>query len=144
MKRSEYQVYLASREWALLKQELRERASGLCEHCFAAPYQETHHATYERTGYELLEDLLAVCSPCHAFLSGRDSHDPRSQTPCPLQWLPPKPDRPKCAGGDGPADYFLEIFPWSTIYLCRNCLPFVAEGLAFVADSFSRYGQAVR
>ena len=69
-----YQRYLASREWALLKQEVRERCGGICERCHVAPYQQTHHVTYERTGHE---DLAGLCRPCHLYLSGLTNDDPR-------------------------------------------------------------------
>ena len=35
-----------------------------------------HHLTYERMGAELLEDLMAICDPCHEFLSGKSEDDP--------------------------------------------------------------------
>lgn len=68
----DYYRYIASREWALKKRSLRERSGGVCERCHNAPAQQSHHLTYERTGDELLEDLLDVCRPCHEWLSGGD------------------------------------------------------------------------
>lgn len=79
MRRAAYQRYLASREWALLKAAVRRRSGGTCERCHAAPHDETHHLTYERIGQERLEDLLGVCEPCHEFLSGKRSEDPRTR-----------------------------------------------------------------
>lgn len=72
----EYGRYLASRPWAILKGQVRERSGGVCERCFSAPYQETHHLNYARVGRENLEDLLAVCTPCHEFLSAKSHEDP--------------------------------------------------------------------
>lgn len=72
----DYQRYLASREWALLKEQVRKRSGDICERCLMAPYQETHHLTYARIGHEDLADLLAVCKPCHQFLSGKSDIDP--------------------------------------------------------------------
>jgi len=72
----DYQEYLASRDWALLKNKVRERSGGICERCRQAPYQSTHHKTYARIGRELMEDLLGVCNPCHEYLSGKSDHDP--------------------------------------------------------------------
>lgn len=72
----DYQRYLASREWALIKEQVRERCEGWCEHCYAAPYQDTHHLTYERIGRERVEDLMGVCRPCHAWLSGKAERNP--------------------------------------------------------------------
>ena len=72
----DYKRYLASREWALLREQVRERCGDGCEHCFIGSYQETHHLTYERIGREELADLMAVCRDCHAFLSGRSNENP--------------------------------------------------------------------
>jgi hypothetical protein len=79
----DYQRYLASREWAVLKRMVRERSYGACERCGAGrldPNESNiaavHHLTYERIGHELLEDLLGVCAGCHAWLSGLSDIDP--------------------------------------------------------------------
>ena len=71
-----YQRYLASREWGLLKEQVRERCEGECEHCRLDAYEETHHLTYERIGHEELPDLMAVCRDCHAWLSGKSDWNP--------------------------------------------------------------------
>lgn len=76
MNRVDYKAYLASREWAVLKEQVRLRSRDYCERCLTAPRQETHHLTYERIGAERLEDLLGVCSPCHAYLSAKSNVDP--------------------------------------------------------------------
>lgn len=60
-----YKAYLASREWAVLKQAVRERSNGACERCSYPEVAATHHLTYERVGRESLGDLLGVCGPCH-------------------------------------------------------------------------------
>jgi hypothetical protein len=39
--------------------------------------EATHHKTYANIGNEPLDDLLAVCNQCHAFLSGKLAYDPR-------------------------------------------------------------------
>lgn len=76
MNKAEYQKYLASREWALLKKEVKQRSGGRCERCHLGRYESTHHLTYERVGHEKLEDLLGICSACHQFLSGLTEIDP--------------------------------------------------------------------
>jgi len=73
-----YKQYLASREWALRKRQVRERSWGRCERC-AAPQEAAHHLTYERLGNERLEDLLAVCDACHEYLSGLRPDDPATE-----------------------------------------------------------------
>jgi len=75
-----YQAYLASREWALLKRQVRERSGGKCERC-GADQEATHHLTYERIGEERLEDLQAVCNACHEYLSGLSDIDPTELDP---------------------------------------------------------------
>lgn len=72
----DYQRYLASREWALLREAVRTRSGNLCERCRARPHENTHHLTYARIGREELTDLLGVCRLCHAYLSGKASVDP--------------------------------------------------------------------
>ncbi len=74
----DYQRYLASREWSLLREQVRQRSGNQCEHCFAAPQQAVHHLTYERLGSERLADLMAICNPCHAYLSGKSSENPQN------------------------------------------------------------------
>ena len=70
--------YMASREWGLKKRRVRERSGGRCERCEVRPHEETHHRSYERFGFERLDDLVGVCRPCHAFLSGILDDDPAS------------------------------------------------------------------
>lgn len=72
----DYHTYLASREWSLLREKVRERSGNRCEHCFREPQQAVHHLTYERIGQEDLRDLMAVCNPCHEFLSGKSHENP--------------------------------------------------------------------
>jgi hypothetical protein len=74
--REKYHAYLASREWALLKKQVRARSGGKCEHCRVAEGTETHHTTYIRKYREKLEDLMHVCRECHEFLSGHGTVDP--------------------------------------------------------------------
>ncbi len=79
MNKSEYQTYLASREWALKREAVRQRAGNKCERCIVGPCDQVHHLTYERIGAEKLEDLQALCVGCHEFLSGKPrSLDPKS------------------------------------------------------------------
>lgn len=73
---SEYQAYLASREWSLKREAVRERSGNQCERCWTAPQQAVNHMSYEHIYDEPLEELLAVCNPCHAWLSGKSDDDP--------------------------------------------------------------------
>ncbi|MBN2243859.1 MAG: hypothetical protein JW793_14330 [Acidobacteria bacterium] len=75
MDKAQYQKYLASREWALLKEQVKQRSQGRCERCLVCEYDSIHHLTYERIGKEDLRDLQAVCRRCHEFLSGKREDD---------------------------------------------------------------------
>jgi hypothetical protein len=68
--------YLASRPWRLLHNLVRERSGGICERCENRPMYAAHHLTYIRRFHERLDDLLAVCVPCHEFLHAHSEHDP--------------------------------------------------------------------
>lgn len=76
MIKSEYHKYLASREWALLKNAVNERSKGGCERCGIGKHEATHHLTYERIGKESLDDLVGICEDCHEYLSGKSTEDP--------------------------------------------------------------------
>ncbi len=81
--REKYQHYLASREWAVLKEAVRKRSGGTCERCLINEASQVHHQTYERIYQEPLEDLIHLCVSCHKFLSGKSDQDPRSSSPGP-------------------------------------------------------------
>lgn len=74
--REKYQSYLASREWGILKEAIRERSGGTCERCCLYPMDHVHHLTYARKYAELLEDLQALCLPCHNFTHAKSNFDP--------------------------------------------------------------------
>lgn len=78
MNKSEYHRYLASREWAVKKEQVKQRSAGTCERCQEARASEVHHVTYERLGHEDLDDLLHICCACHRFLSAKSDYDPLS------------------------------------------------------------------
>lgn len=68
--RARYEEHMQSPEWARIRQEVIERANGLCETCYA-PGAHVHHLTYDRLGSEELEDLELLCRPCHWKEHGR-------------------------------------------------------------------------
>lgn len=69
---------MASREWGLKKEAIRERSGGKCERCWISNHEVTHHETYAHLGNEPLEDLLGICRLCHHYLHGKSSFDPAS------------------------------------------------------------------
>lgn len=67
-----YNVYLQSTHWRNLRAEKIREVGYRCEGCQTAydvwePGQslDVHHKTYERLGFELLEDLEVLCRECH-------------------------------------------------------------------------------
>lgn len=74
--KEKYAAYLCSREWAEKREAVRDRSGGLCERCGVNPMNACHHLTYLRKYGEFLEDLQAICTPCHEFTHGKSDYDP--------------------------------------------------------------------
>lgn len=74
--REKYQAYLCSREWAEKREAVRKRAGDKCERCKVLPIDAVHHLTYARKYDEPLENLQAICRPCHDFTHGKSEFDP--------------------------------------------------------------------
>lgn len=82
--REKYSAYLCSREWCEKREAVRERSGGICERCCVRPMDACHHLTYERKYAERLEDLQAICTPCHEFTHGKINRDPAQDIPARL------------------------------------------------------------
>jgi len=78
--KEKYAAYLCSREWNVLREAVHKRAGGKCERCKVLPIAAVHHLTYERKYREDMEDLQAICTPCHEFTHGKSDLDPNSYT----------------------------------------------------------------
>lgn len=74
--REKYAAYLCSREWAEKREAVRARSRGTCERCKRNPMDACHHLTYARKYDEQLDDLQAICNPCHEFTHGKRDVDP--------------------------------------------------------------------
>jgi prophage antirepressor-like protein len=60
-----YQDYLRSPEWKLLRGKARDRAKNRCEHCGGDP-DHVHHVRYPKNlKDDTLENLIVVCESCH-------------------------------------------------------------------------------
>jgi 5-methylcytosine-specific restriction endonuclease McrA len=79
-RREAWALYLASREWVVLRRSVFQRAHGTCERCYVQPATQVHHVTYIRRFKELADDLRAICEGCHRYLSGKIDADPRPLT----------------------------------------------------------------
>ena len=59
-----YYGYLESNIWRRKRNWILQKANYKCERC-GKDAKFVHHKTYDRVGYELPEDLMAVCKSCH-------------------------------------------------------------------------------
>lgn len=71
MEITNYQEYLKSDYWKIVREMVRIRDGKKCCQCETTKRLTTHHTTYEHLGNELehLEDLITLCWKCH-----RDAH----------------------------------------------------------------------
>jgi hypothetical protein len=60
-----YQAYLKTPDWRRIRDQVIERAGGLCEGCREATATEVHHLTYRHVFAEFLFELVALCRDCH-------------------------------------------------------------------------------
>ena len=64
-----YERYLRSAVWAIKRERVFERCSGVCESCGERRAEHVHHKKYPAVfGLEPLWDLAAVCVPCHKII----------------------------------------------------------------------------
>lgn len=59
-----YNQYLICDAWKRMRQNVFERDKFKCAVC-SGPAEQVHHLTYDRVGYEELEDLVSICKDCH-------------------------------------------------------------------------------
>jgi len=75
-----YKEYLRSKEWYIKRALVLEFCGYKCQLCgsiidgLAFNYSHIHHNSYVNLGFEPIEDLLALCIPCHD-----DYHDRKRQ-----------------------------------------------------------------
>jgi 5-methylcytosine-specific restriction endonuclease McrA len=65
-----YDKYLASLAWKEIRAKVLMRDEYKCLAC-GSPATQVHHLTYERVGYEHIDDLASVCVDCHQYVHGR-------------------------------------------------------------------------
>lgn len=65
----DYGEHLESPRWEAIRRKVLDRARGVCEGCGERKERfHVHHKTYQRTGYEMLFDLVALCIDCHRIM----------------------------------------------------------------------------
>ena len=60
-----YNLYLCSKQWAEKKEQVYARDSDTCQYC-GAPGQHVHHLSYTHLFDEPLDHLMLLCIHCHA------------------------------------------------------------------------------
>jgi hypothetical protein len=61
-----YSLYLQTPHWQAMRQATWERCGNRCQLCNSQDGLHVHHRTYENLGRENPEDLIVLCSKCHA------------------------------------------------------------------------------
>jgi 5-methylcytosine-specific restriction endonuclease McrA len=61
-----YDDYIRSAAWRRRAANCKRRARYRCALCNTVGPLNAHHRTYERLGFELPSDLIALCRYCHA------------------------------------------------------------------------------
>lgn len=61
-----YREYLRTPEWQATRRYHLRRSGYRCQLCNQGGQLEVHHRTYERRGNERFEDLIVLCTNCHA------------------------------------------------------------------------------
>jgi hypothetical protein len=70
-----YKKYLQTDHWQSLRKEALSAAKYRCQLCNAEGLLDVHHRTYERRGFEDMEDLTVLCRSCHS--KHHDKYDDR-------------------------------------------------------------------
>jgi len=65
-----YDEYINSEDWRLLKQDILKSANFRCQLCSSGDKLRLHHNTYERLGHELRSDVVILCERCHSIFHG--------------------------------------------------------------------------
>ena len=67
-----HRYYLRSKQWCDIAARIRSRDGFHCRQCNKFDrHLHVHHKTYERWGEESMDDLIAVCEKCHAWIHGK-------------------------------------------------------------------------
>ena len=62
----DYREYLRSAVWRWRADACKRRYGYRCALCNVIGPLNAHHRTYERLGFEMSSDLIALCRYCHA------------------------------------------------------------------------------
>ena len=110
--KEKYSAYLCSREWSLLKEQVKSRSGGVCERCTVNAMDHVHHLTYKRKYAERLDDLQACCKLCHEFIHAKSHFDPAKDRPAVIPWCGTQVKTFYLAGKITGSTWRDEIVPW--------------------------------
>lgn len=69
-----YREYLKHPRFLEIRARVFDRAGGVCERCKSRPPTEPHHLRYPPWGtFDVPENMIAVCHPCHCEIHGKAS-----------------------------------------------------------------------
>lgn len=60
-----YKSYIRSDKWAAKRGQKFDAVGWQCERCQSKLKLHVHHKSYERLGYEHMDDLEVLCEMCH-------------------------------------------------------------------------------
>jgi len=86
-----YESYLQSQEWADRRQQVMQRAEGICEGRRRRRATEVHHLSYAHVTQEFLFELVAMCGECHARWHDKTPRPAAKWTPRHTGRLPADP-----------------------------------------------------
>lgn len=67
-----YREYLRHPRYLEVREQVMQRARGICEACKTNKATHVHHRVYPAWGtFDTPENLLAVCHPCHCQIHGK-------------------------------------------------------------------------
>ena len=67
-----YGEYMRGDEWKQKRRARIELDGYRCKMCGSPINLNVHHITYDRLGYEEMDDLVTLCKICHAKLHGKE------------------------------------------------------------------------
>ncbi len=69
-----YAEYLKHPKFLAIRAVVMARNGGLCERCNNRRATEPHHLKYPPWGtFDVPENLIAVCHPCHCVIHGKEN-----------------------------------------------------------------------
>ena len=85
--RIDYYEYIGSAKWKAKADMAKQRANYRCQLCNASGELHAHHREYKCLGNEQPEDIIVLCSACHARFHDRLASADEEYSARDYQWL---------------------------------------------------------